>query len=630
MQRLWIVLFSVLLLVVSIPAVIAQDGFSETGSITSAEPEVDYKIQLERGESIMLLVEMLEDTLDPMVSILDPNDELVATNDDIEQGMYRNSRLIYSAAMTGMYTVRVHSWGDTRGDYRLTITPLVTDYFEDKLEADGVALEYTVELESAQVITVTLHPTDNGRLPQLSIIIPNGEEIAHRDDPMTLFFGSALQIGYQAIEAGTYTIVVTAQHEYEEYLLSITHGGAVSPNGRPQLDGQVRFETSEHFVYHYTLEGENATNKDFVEMVAEVGEEVWDIEINQMGWAEPVLDSGVGGDSRYDVYLLSMCGRQIGGSSAYAYSAPEGASGDNPNTDYTETGASASHIVLDNDFDDGCSLGASREEVLAVFAHEFHHSIQHGLDTTERNRWVYESTATWIETQVVPESYRANYFVPDVFNNPHVCFGTDDGYTEYGTYLFIQSLVDMHGVQIVHDLWDNIARYDGFDALEQTMEAYDDDFPSAVARYWLQNLVRAYPLGDYLYATVRLEDTIDELGAWSDPQFGIQELGVDFVQLDLDQAEYSAVLDGSDGENFELFAIGIRGDQAEAFRLESGDSFSTEGYSEFYLMIFNPHYDEDLSACSAYDDFTITLDTASRATADVLYTWDTVYFTPLS
>jgi hypothetical protein len=630
MQRLWIVLLSVLLLVVSIPVVIAQDGFSETGSVTDTEPEVEYKFQLNRGEGVMLLVEKLDESLDPMVSVLDPDEILVATNDDIEQGVYRDARLIYSAAVSGTYTVRVHSWGDTRGDFRLTVTPLQTDNYEDKLEQDGATSEFTIDLESAQMITITLHPTDMGRLPQLSLIIPSGEVIEQQDDATTSFFGSALQFGYQAIEAGTYTIVVTARREYEEYLLSITHGGGVSPNGRPQVGAEVHFQTSEHFVYHYTLEGVNSSNKAFVEMVAEIGEYVWDMEINQMGWPAPPLDEGDGGDSRYDVYLLSMCGGEIGGNSAYAYSSPSGGLGDNPNTSATETTASPSHIVLDNDFDDGCAFNADRQEVIAVFAHEFHHSIQHGLDSTERNRWIYESTSTWIETQIAPESIRASFFVPEVFDNPNICFGSDEGYREYGNYLFIQSLVDAHGEQIVHDLWDNIARYDGFNALEHTMEDYDDTLPAAVARYWLQNLVRAYPSGEHLFTTVRLEDTIDDVGAWSDIEFGIQELGADFLRLDLAQAEYSAQLNGSDGEAFELFAIGIRGDQAEAFRLENGDSFSTSGYSEFYLMIFNPNYDEDISACSAYNDFAITLDSASRATADVLYTWDTVYFLPLS
>ena len=84
---------------------------------------------------------------------------------------------------------------------------------------------------------------------------------------------------------------------------------------RPSLQEERTLGTP-HFLIHYTLTDPNAVPStdispyngvpDYVEWVAAVAEEVWDAELNTLGWLQPPADNGEGGDKRYDIYLKDM------------------------------------------------------------------------------------------------------------------------------------------------------------------------------------------------------------------------------------------------------------------------------------------------------------------------------------
>ncbi len=74
---------------------------------------------------------------------------------------------------------------------------------------------------------------------------------------------------------------------------------------RPALSGPEQTAGSTNFLVHYTLSGEDAVPTDdtspangipdFVDMVLQEMENVWNAEINTLGWLQPPSDNGGGG-----------------------------------------------------------------------------------------------------------------------------------------------------------------------------------------------------------------------------------------------------------------------------------------------------------------------------------------------
>jgi hypothetical protein len=151
-----------------------------------------------------------------------------------------------------------------------------------------------------------------------------------------------------------------------------------------------------------------------------------------------------------------------------------------------------------------------------------------------------------------------------------------------------------------------------------------------MARYFVQNLVRDYDLADRFGAQVWRENLINGVGIWEFRGSGIQELGANYFEIQVPPGVYSATLTGRQGDEMSLWAIGIRDNQADAFALGSGGLFTTEGYDFFYLMVFNPVYDEDLDECTFYTDYGIEVEAGGdQPTGATVQTFDASKFAPL-
>jgi hypothetical protein len=660
MSKKHICLLLLIFVFVGVQITAAQDSVEFEGTIEDPDDLVPYEIELEEGDTITVTAEATSGNLDTYIGLLDPDGEVVIENDDIDtEGGNFDSQFEYEAEDDGVHTIVVTAYDGT-GDYLLTIegefgevTPLdpiragddggdddggdeepTGDViFEDtgEISDDEPDVEFELELSEGDVVTITVEALDPGLDPIVSVYNPDGDLIAENDDIDTEGRNYNSRVVIEAETDGEYIIVVTSYGRTEgEFQVIVQEGGDPSDTGvgadRPDLDGEELTRETEHFVLHYTLEGENATTEDFVDEAVDMMEFVWEAEIEEMGWHAPPTDNGAGGDDRFDVYLLELCSNQGG---IYGYAQPEGSYGDNPSTDdVEELYAISSHMAIDNDFDDAC-FDNGTGDFLTTMAHEFNHAIQFGYDIRDAHNWYYESTATWMETQVAGEDEAATIYVAELYNSPEVCLGSVEGGLMYGTYLFIQSLADAYGEDVVQELWDNIAFEEGFAALEATLDAHDEDIPTAVARYHAQNVARAYPLAERFGATVRLDNTIDDTGTWTSTGDGVQELAVNYFWVDLDEGTYSAELSGDDGENFELFAIGINGDEAEVFALGDSGTFTTEGYDFVYLMVFNPEYDDDVEDCEFYSDYEIEIDESDDDVADVVWTFDASNFEEL-
>lgn len=82
----------------------------------------DYAINLKAGDQVA--IDLISETFDPMVILMTKDGVTVAENDDGPDGT-SNSLLFMRVVKTGVYTVRVRSFGETAGGpFRLLVTPL--------------------------------------------------------------------------------------------------------------------------------------------------------------------------------------------------------------------------------------------------------------------------------------------------------------------------------------------------------------------------------------------------------------------------------------------------------------------------------------------------------------------------
>ena len=396
---------------------------------------------------------------------------------------------------------------------------------------------YTFSLEVGDAVFITAEATSGNLDTTLVLRDPAGNIIARYDDRGQGIYNSS--VGYTATVSGTYTVIVSryAYHDTSgDFRLSMVFGeeasrarDAVAGANGVRLSGPELTQETEHFLIHYTREGRDAATDEYAGTVARAAEQVWDIEIEQMGWPIPPTDGMAGGDSRYDVYLLDLTD-EWSGFALSGYTAPRHDFGDNPNTPVLEDKATSSYMALENDFEERSDIETRVGDlVYATAAHEFHHFIQDGLDYRDSHTWYYEASASWMQMAITPKDDRTAAQVAYNFDYPELCFGTRQdpnfGQLAYGEWVFLQSLVDAHGPDIMTKLWANIAQYEGFDALEATLAKYDDTIPAAMARHRIQNLLRAYEQAPYMGdATVWMEQRITSPGQWDRIGDGVQEL----------------------------------------------------------------------------------------------------------
>jgi hypothetical protein len=145
------------------------------------------------------------------------------------------------------------------------------------------------------------------------------------------------------------------------------------------------------------------TAKAYIDSVARILNHVWDVEIDQMGYAAPPFESG---QSFYNIYVEDLV-------SDYGDTVPI-----DPQINGTDTPPRyRSYITIDNDFQESNYYSHGMNGLKVTAAHEFNHAIQIGsygywIDDT----YAYELTATWFEDVVYTDvndyyNYLSDYFV---------------------------------------------------------------------------------------------------------------------------------------------------------------------------------------------------------------------------
>lgn len=185
---------------------------------------------------------------------------------------------------------------------------------------------------------------------------------------------------------------------------------------------------------------------DYVDRIALYCDSSYRGLVLEMGYLPPPVDAS-GGDSRYDIYLMSF--------PAYGVTYPE-SPGDSAWNDYT------SFIGIHNDFygfapnedPEGDTIGAQK----ATCAHEYFHAVQLAYDLSE-GLWWMEATATWMEEVLFPEVNDNYNYLPYFFNYPEIGLqNISEGYHLYGAFVWPAFLHQKYGLAIIKDIW-NACRY---------------------------------------------------------------------------------------------------------------------------------------------------------------------------
>lgn len=149
---------------------------------------------------------------------------------------------------------------------------------------------------------------------------------------------------------------------------------------------------SAHFRIHYVTTGPDAPSAQVLSRIEDLAERAFDVENAQLGWPEAKSDNGIGGDDRVDIYLADLCVQPNQCFFGFAAPDPEVPGCNAP------TYRCAAYMVLDNDY---VGFPHRMKALKATLAHEYNHILQFRIDAA-MDRWVFESTATWIEEHVFP------------------------------------------------------------------------------------------------------------------------------------------------------------------------------------------------------------------------------------
>ena len=247
------------------------------------------------------------------------------------------------------------------------------------------------------------------------------------------------------------TPVVSSVKFYEPYLSRNAKAALSFLFSRPQLPKSY-LSPSGLFRVHYTTEGSDAVPTedkdedgipDFVQEVASTFDSVYVLEVEILGYPEPIKDGGEGGDDAWDVYLHDM-----GHLNTYGFTNPERRVGN----------SSTSYIEMDNDFQDPVFHTKGLDAVHVTAAHEFFHMIHYTYYGRSGWEWWMEISSTWMEDVAYDDVNDYYNYLPFFFNHPEVPLNRYDGAHEYGASVFAHFLEERFGRDIIRRMWEQIGR----------------------------------------------------------------------------------------------------------------------------------------------------------------------------
>jgi hypothetical protein len=599
--------------------------------------EMRYPVDLSAGDILVASTFALTAELDTTLSLVDANGAILAQNDDAAVGSF-NSQIVYQIAAGGRYEVVASTYGGAgAGDFifSLALDPNAEAPFNfSSIEGTEIARHeaelndvqssavYRLELTAGQTLFATVDTISGNLDPVLRLSGPDGHPVAINDDRGDGSLNSAL--AYTAPVAGTYVLEVARFRQSPSsggyrLVMSSVDASVVATlqaliENQTTLSGAEQVIETADFRVLYTLEGRDAATPEYARSVADTLQNMLAVQ-TRLGWAAPLRDP----DGRYRAYVADAEG-------SMGLTKPVQVMFDNPNTaNVRETAATRGVLVIENDFA-GMGKKAPPESLMrATVTHELNHLIQYGYDGEEGLAWLYESTASWIETTTVGTDQDASDYASVDFAAPELCWTTTARGHDYGQWTLLQSLADSHGESIVVRMWENSVALDGFETMSRTLADVGTTIPDALQRWRVQNFARDYDLAPLFERSVKLGGAIARNGNWS-PRGRIQQLGAHYVAVNV-QGARSYTLRGD--VNLELVGLGKRDGQIEVIQLGRGGVFNATGYEYAALMVFNRAMPAAPGRCSDVN-YSIRVAAAEGAMAAPSYRVSAEHFAPPS
>lgn len=614
----------------------AQTLREETVSFDMTHTEARFDADLAAGDILVASTFALTEDLDSTLTLLDAGGAILAQNDDRGDGTL-NSQIVYLIEDDGHYQVVVSTYsGNGEGDlaFSLATDPeaeLPFDFtaiegtqialHEGELGDDQPSISFPVTLEAGQTL-LALADTINGDLdPVLRLTGPDGYPVAMNDDRGDGSLNSA--IAFTAPETASYQLELSryrsgASSGEFELVLSLVDASVVDLlrnllENSVELSGPELMIQTEDFRVYYTLEGADASSTAYAELVAETLQEVLETQVGRLGWAEPVRDA----DGRYRAYVADAFG-------SMGVTRPVEIVFDNPNTsDTRENMAARTLFVIDNDFL-GMGKTAPVESLMrATATHEFNHVIQFGYDAEEGLDWLYEATASWIETVTVGADQDATDYTETDFETPQLCWTTTVEGHDYGQWTLLQSMADSYGEGLIVRIWENSVERDGFETLQAALDEVDTTIPDVIQRWRAQNYARAYDLAPLFPIAVHHQHTVEREGRWT-LKGGLEQLGANYLGFELD-GRYAITLNGD--TSLEVLALGERNGEVEVIPLGRDGVIDTSGFESMTLMVFNRAMPEAPGQCSDVG-YTIEVAPSTRRPARAAYHFSDAHLAP--
>ncbi len=224
-------------------------------------------------------------------------------------------------------------------------------------------------------------------------------------------------------------------------------------------------------------DSDHNTVPDYVDLVRGTLAQVWQREINELGYKPPLPDGQSGPTPGLDVYLAD-----IGNDGIYGY-----CTNDKPKKDSRRQSA---YCVLDNDYSaEDFAPGVHGVEALQVSAaHEFFHAVQFAYDWLER-RFFMEGTAVWIEDEVFDEvNAHYEYLHDSALHQPEIPLDAGDTRPnenfEYGSWLFWQFMAErFSGPKTIKSVWNRASASNVYEALSGTLRQLNSNIANAYADF---------------------------------------------------------------------------------------------------------------------------------------------------
>jgi len=604
-------------------------------SLDERQTSEQYEFDLAVDDILVATTYALTDSLDTVLNLSSGDGEILAQNDDSGDGSL-NSRLVFQAVEAGRYSVEVSSFsGSDIGDlvFSLAVDPNAEVPFnfdtiertelathEGEISNDVTSHDFDVELEAGQTLFALGDTTDGDLDVVLRLMGPDGFPVAMNDDRGDGSLNSGF--AFTAPTTDTYTLSVgryrggasTGDFRLSLSLVdaSVVDVLAALLENAVTLSGPELVLETDDFRVHYTLEGVDASSTEYAQSVGDALQGLLDVQVAQGGWAEPLRDA----DGRYRAYVADADG-------SMGVTQPVQIVFDNPNTDNVrETAAARTLFIIDNDF-----LGMGKEAPVdslmrATATHELNHVIQFGYDAEEALNWLYEATASWVETTTVGHHQDATDYVDDDYAAPELCWTTSVDGHDYAQWTLLESMANSYGDGFIVDIWENSVALDGFETLSATLAVVDSDIPATIQRWRAQNYALDYELAPLFDSTVRLHHTLGDEGRWTS-KGGVEELGANYIALDL-EGRYELAL--TSDVDMEMLAMGLVDGEIQVIELGQSGVIDTGGFESLGLMVFNRVLPEAPGVCSS-SGYSIDVTSSSDAVAEASYQFDATHFT---